>query len=400
MKSMDEQKDRDNRRSEFESLLGRATAGPPADPRFRDDLRRTLVQAHPASTSRPLATSRRSGRRRAPGWLGPAAVLTAAAVVAAIILVPRLGLGPWRLAEFGPLPELAASTKPGEGAGGPGFTFDLSYTLGGSLAAGWPDLPGRALAYRLRPPVVTEARARELATGLGITASVVQEGWQDGFLWAADPGDGGPALRVFPDGYTYFSQPYDFGPRERGRLPSAERAVAAARDWLTARGFVPAGELGAGRVTEDLENGTLLVKFGPADPADVVTISPFAVVQLGEGEKVVMGSATWYPGEAASRYPLREVADAWEAVRSGRGVLAWQLREYPGPASDTGVVIGQVTIDRVRVAWAAAFAADGTPYFVPVYAFSGQAVVPSSQGPVTLPVEVWVPAVTDEYGGN
>jgi hypothetical protein len=333
-------------------------------------------------------------RPRAFGFGRVAAALVAVAVLA-IAATRFLVPAPGPVAEFGKLPGLAAGLPPeGGGAGGPGYTFDFTYSLGGPLAAGWPKLQDKGLAYQLKSEF-TEARVAALAAKLGITAPVVREGWQDGYLLAADPGDGGPSLRMFPVGYTAYMQPYEAQPLPRTALPPDARAIEIARNWLVTNGFVPTGTLGEARVVEDLDIGSLFVRFKPAQPADIVTISPFANVQITQGEKIALGSATWFPVMATSQYPLRPVADAWQEVKAGNGILEWHLIEYTGPGD--GEITGQATADRVRVAWYLTYAGDGTPYLVPVYAFSGQVVVAGEDGPTSLPFQVWAPAVAGQH---
>lgn len=384
----------------LDDLLAQAVAGPAMDRDPRSRLRRRIMELHPGRgmdmsfAGRQARTSAR-GRGR---WVGPAAAVAVVAVCAGVVLAFYLGPAPGPVAEFGKLPGLASGLKPSQGAaGGPGFTFDLDYSLSAPLAAAWPGLPARETVYRLASPGFSPERVKALAGGLGIAAPVVREGFQDGFILAADPGGGTPALRAYSNGYIIFTQAYDFGARPRTSLPSADRAVALARNWLVSFGFVSAGELGPGRVTEDLENGTLLVGFRPAIPADVVSVVPFANAQIGEGERIAMASATWLPRLATSAYPLRPVAEAWDLVRDGRGLLEWATREYPGPAGDNDVVRGPAMVESVRVAWVVTYAPDGTPYLQPVYAFAGRASVPGADGSVSLPFEVWAPAVAEDY---
>lgn len=397
-------------RLDLERLLEQAMAGPPAESSFRARLRRRIRSLHPAAVS---GGETREGRRRPAGRNGRAwrqargrsgralAGVAAAAALVAVVLLARQVFLPGPLAEFGKLPLPVAGLEPSQGAaGGPGFTFDFSYRLGADLAGGWPRFPERELAYRLRRPQFTEEWVSRLASGLGIQAPVVREGWHDSYLLAADPGEGRAALRMFPNGYTVFTQPFEYGPAGGPGLPGDVRALALARQWLEESGFVPPGELGAGTVTRDHESGTVLVRFAPAEPGDVVTTSPFAVAQIGTGERIVMASATWYPAEASSPYPLRGVAQAWDEVESGRGVLEWAVTEYSGPVGEDNIVRGLATVGRVRLAWSLAIAPDGTPYLVPVYAFSGTVEVPGAEGPESLPFEVWAPAVTRSHTGD
>ncbi len=351
-----------------------------------------------AATPIPETTAGRRTRPRTAGWLRrPAFALLAAAVVIGAVAVGRMRLPQEPLAEYGILPGPGAGqdTALGGGAGGPGFTFVFEYELGGALAAGWPTLPPRAPTYRRQPYNFTEARAAALAARLGIDAPVVREGWHDSYVLAADPGNGGPSLRMYPVGYVVYTQPYDYAPVQRDQLPADARAIAVARQWLSNADLVPAAELGPASVRPELENGLLYVWFTPAEPTDVVSRAPWAQVVIGVGEKVVTGSAVWYNGESGSIYPLRPVAEAWQAVRVGEAQHEWDVVEYPGPADDSGVVEGMVTLVEVRLAWSLALADDGTPYLVPVYAFRGTVEVPSGEGMVTLPFQVWAAAVED-----
>lgn len=391
----------------IDELLAKALGAPGTDPSFRARLRQRVMEQHPASVGAEesaertqkgrLKDMRASDSRRPRAFsFGRVAAVVATVAVLAIAVTRFLVPVPGPVAQFGALPGLAAGLPPeGGGAGGPGYTFEFTYNLGGPLATAWPKLQDKVLAYKLDSQF-TQARVAALATKLGITAPVVQEGWQDGFLFAADPGDGGPSLRMFPVGYTAYAQPYDARPLPRSALPSDARAIEIARNWLVNNGFVPAGTLGQARVIEDLDIGSLFVRFVPAEPADIVTISPFGNVQITEGEKIALGSATWFPVVATSTYPLRPVSEAWQQVKAGNGILEWHMIEYTGPAIDNEIP-GQATVDSVRVAWYLTRAADGTPYLVPVYAFAGQVVVAGEEGPVSLPFHVWAPAVAVQH---
>jgi hypothetical protein len=400
--NMADKKDRDVDR-DMDELLTKALAGPAADPSFRAQLRRRVMEQHPATEleqpekGRMKAMTTVNKRKSRPLWRVGA--LVASVAVIALVAVRLIAPAPGPVAEFGVLPGLAGGLPaPGGGAGGPGYTFEFTYGLGGQLATVLPKLQDRELVHKLVAPEFTEARVGAIATKLGITATVVREGWQDGYLLAADPGDGGASLRMFPGGYTAYMQPYDAQVLPRTSLPGDARAVEIARNWLVTNGFVPAGELGAGTVTEDLEIGSLFVRFKPVEPTDVVSIAPFAIVQISEGEKIAYGAATWFPAAATSAYPLRPVSEAWQEVAAGQGILEWHLVEFDGPGVDeNNVVAGQATADRVRVAWFLTSEADKTPFLVPVYVFSGQVVVAGDDGPTSVPFQVWAPAVTAQY---
>jgi hypothetical protein len=383
-----------------EGFLAEALSGPPADPVFRAHLRERILARAAASPARTRGARHAAGRNRGPGLRHPVTVLAVVAAAVLVFLVARPAFFPAPpAAALGMLPQPAVTPDSGQGgaAGGPGYTFEFSYSLSGGLAAGWPELPKQQLAYRMNPPLFTEQYVAQLAARLGISASVEREGWQDGYLLAADPGDGGPFIRMFPNGYTIYMRSYDFTPTVRADLPSDERAIEIARAWLDASGFAAKASLGATAVEEDTENGTLYVRFRPASPFPVVGNSPFAVVQIGRNELVVMGGVTWFTVNASSEYPLRGAAQAWEDVKDGKGLLEYQTREFPGPIGEDNVVRGQAAAERVQVAWALSVAQDGTPYLVPVYVFSGNVTVPAETGTVTLPFEVWAPAVTEEY---
>lgn len=389
----------------FQDELEAALAGPQPSPEFRSRLREQLMAGHPGAqpalpsvdqlAKRRVRHMSRRGRSSGPRRAG--------LLVAAIALVVMSAGYLWLrepMAQLGALPAPGAGLEPVlSGAGGPGIQFSLQYRLGGPLAAGWPALPGRQLAHKVRPMPFTRARAETIAGRLGITAPVVQEGWQDGYLWAADPGDGGPSLRVFPHGYVYFSQPYEFRPRGREELPSREAAITAARNWLVASGIAGAN-LGPATVTEDLAIGVLRVWFRPAEPADVVTHAPWAQVELGSEARVVTGSAVWFDLEASSQYPLRSVAEAWAEVRDGKGMLSWAAMEWTGPIGEDNVVRGTMTVDGVRLAWSLGRGADGAYFLVPAYVFAGEIEVAGEAGPVRVPATVWAAAVTARHLGR
>lgn len=351
-----------------------------------------------------MAIERKRMRMKALSRFGFAAVAVAAAAALVVTLAPGLfGRGP--LAEFGVLPPLASGLPDDRGvSGGPGYTFEFDYSLGASLTAGWPAMPGRQTVYRLAPFDFTEAHVAALASGLGLTAPVVRQGWRDSYTLSTGTGDGARMIMAFPDGYVIYDENYDYGPADRSALPTADRAIEISRSWLIQFGFVPGdaagpGALGAAKVTEELDQGSLLVAFRPAEPADVVTINPYAAVRIGRGAKIVMGQATWYPAAGTSPYPLRKASEAWEIVKAGLGVLKIDFNKY-GPFGDVEVVTGPAVVDSVRLGWGLTVGADKTPYLVPVYVFSGTADVPNTKSPAGLPFEVWAPAVAVEYVGR
>lgn len=332
---------------------------------------------------------------------GVVAVATAAALV--FVLAPGLfGRGP--VAEFGVLPPVATGLPDSQGAsGGPGYTFSFGYSLGGSLAAGWPSLPGRQTVYRLTPFEFTEAHVAALAKNVGLTGAITREAFHDGFTLSTGKPEG-PSIMAFDDGYVIYNDNYDYAPASRSELPSNERAIAVAREWLTTKsGFVPAAvsgpsALGQATVLAELDQGSLLVMFRPAEPSDVVTVNPNTAVRLGRNEKIIMGQATWYPADATSVYPLRTPAQAWDMVKAGNGALKIDFNKY-GPFGDVEHVTGPAVVDQVRLGWALVMGSDKIPYQVPVYIFSAKADVPTQTGG-QLPFEVYVPAVAQEYVGQ
>ncbi len=382
---------------DIDDLLRQATATPDADPEFTDGLRRRLLEQHRALTGRKETKMKTLSR------LGIAVTAVAAAAALVVVFAPGLfGRGP--IAEFGVLPPYTAPESQGV-SGGPGYTFKFDYSLGGSLAAGWPDLPARATAHKLTPFDFTEAHVADLAKNVGLNTPIQREGWQDSYTLSTGLPEG-PIIMAFPDGYVIYNDSrYDWSPADRAELPSDERAIQVARDWLVqTAGFVPdvtsgPGALGQATVTPELDQGSLLVVFRPAEPADVITVNPYAAVQLGRGEKIIMGQATWYPAGATSPYPLRSAAEAWETVKAGQGVLKINFNKY-GPFGDAEEVRGPAVVTSVRLAWALVLGPDKTPYQVPVYVFSGTADIPSPTSPGAVPFEVWTPAVTAEYQGR
>ena len=400
-----------NRPTEHE--LHGSLAGPAAPAEFRDRLRRELLAAHPAASTARFAPDRpesrkadvrsraqrheRSSRRRWPRVAVTLAAVAAAAVLA-IVYWPRVTVPPGPA--LGALPPAGARLPAAlSGAGGPGYTFELSFELAGDLAGTPPPLPTSALAYKLPRWEQTEALAASLAARLGIPGPVVPEGWQDGQILAVDPGDGRPSLRVFPDGYIAFARhDYDYRPRLREELPADAAALAAAAAWLTSAGLVQPDELGPGAIHPDLGIGVLLVRFRPSQPEGIVTLAPWAQVELGLDGVVVSGSTVWFGQGESDTYPLRTVAEAWQDVLAGKASLWWEATEYPGPSDDRGVVRGRVTITSIRLAAALALGDDGEPYLVPVYALAGTAEVDDGGGSVeSLPVLAWVGAVAPAH---
>jgi hypothetical protein len=399
--------DNERRRNDacLEAHLEATLAGPPAPPEFRQRLRERLLSAHPCARAAEPAVEQSANRRtkimaQRRWFTVPQRAALLVAALALVVVTARFVLLREPAAEFGQLPGPGAGLAPAlSGAGGPGVEFDLTYRLGGTLVAGWPSAPNSQLAYRVRPAAFSADRVRAIATRLGITAPVVQEGWAEGYLWAADPGDGGPSLRMYPNGYTVYTQPYDYRPLARNQLPSDEQAVAAARQWLVASG-IAAANLGNGVITEDLDIGVLHIRFRPAEPLDVVTPAPWAQVQMGADRHIVNGAAVWFDLDTNSRYPLRTFADAWAGVQAGQGTLSWAVAEWPGPVGEDNTVRGTMTAQSARLAWGLGRAADGAYYLVPMYVFAGEVEAAGEDGVVRVSSTVWIAAVTQQYRGR
>lgn len=397
---------------DFDDLLRRAGGAPAADPEFKDELRQRLVGLHPASANtrearkaveRSIAAESGRIRMRSFTKVGLGVVAVAAAAALVFVLAPGLfGRGP--VAEFGVLPPVATGIVDNVGAeGGPGYTFTFDYSLGGSLAGGLPALAEKQTVYKLMPFEFTEAHVGALAKNLGLGGAISRDPFHDG--WTLSTGDGqGRTIMAFDDGYVIYNDNYDWAPATRAELPSDERAIAVAREWLTkTSGFVPdaasgPSALSQGTVAAELDQGSVLVTFRPAEPADVITVNPGAAVRIGRDEKIIMGQATWYPADKTSAYPLRTAAQAWEMVKAGKGALKIDFNKY-GPFGDVMEVTGPAACDSVRLGWALVMGTDKTPYQVPVYIFSAKADVPTQTGG-QLPFEVYVPAVAEQYVGQ
>jgi hypothetical protein len=68
------------------------------------------------------------------------------------------------------------------------------------------------------------------------------------------------------------------------------------------------------------------------------------------------------------------VADAGEAVRNGRDVLEWEIREYPGPLGDDNVIRGDATVDLPGVGPGSGGAVHGRRVTVSPYTIAYSAV--------------------------
>lgn len=259
-----------------------------------------------------------------------------------------------------------------------GYTFDLRSSLRADLDA----VPREAAVYELVRKAPTADSVQALAGTLGIDGTVEDRG--DGSFSAS----GGGELFVTLDLVQYASDADVAG----GKLPSDDKAVNEAKDWLRQSSLLPP-DIGDGKVVTRIEDANrLIVDFGPAEPVNVLAAYPSITITMAADGTVLEAAVRWANIVRADVYQLMEVEQAWQMVESGQGFLDPQLADA-GLAAGTEVK-GRATFSDIEIAYATSGPPGGRQYLQPVYVFSGRVRV-EGQDDKTYPLKAYVPALAN-----
>ncbi len=329
-----------------------------------------------------------------------AAILIAAAVIVVVVVVrpPRPSRGPvlaWRP----PLPSLADLTRGfpapavARAAGPPVPTASLAAPPHGVAYAGrvslttapLPARVARVQAFRLAAPatIASPARVARLARSLGIHAPVQRIAGESDAAWlVATAGESDAAWLVATEGgrsprpplhsvavsrvtgeLVYHDASYM---RTAPREPWVDNpsAVAAARTWLTRRGWSGARAPLTAIEHSGIPAGLREIEFSWAGAGAAATDA--ATLWVTPGGRVVEADV-WPPVESVQSIPAGSIVAAWTAVRGRRVPLA--VEGVPPHTTAPGVgVMRDVTLTHVL-----STGADGRSYLVPAYHFAGTA---------------------------
>ena len=116
--------------------------------------------------------------------------------------------------------------------------FDSDFKFSGlTETSNLPSVPDRLTAYSIVRPKVNYGYAQNLAKKLGFTGAIVfNETYQTYSTHEADP-NGPPSLLIFEDGLIHYE--YYKVPMQGTNLPSDEKCIDIARNWLESCGLFP-----------------------------------------------------------------------------------------------------------------------------------------------------------------
>jgi hypothetical protein len=237
-----------------------------------------------------------------------------------------------------------------------GYTFDLKYALSAEL----DKVPREASVYELLREEPTVKGVQKIADDLGLDADVEDRG--DGSFTASGNGE----LFVTIDLIQYFSK----SDVPAGDLPSDDKAISQARDWLRKASLLPP-DIGKGSVVTRIpDSNRLIVSFAPAEPQEVLSGYPSITVTLSADGAVLEASIRWANIVRADVYQLMSPQEAWQLVSSGQAYLAPVLEDAGiDPGTD---IKGRVTFTKISIAYATAGPPGGRQYLEPVYVFEGR----------------------------
>jgi hypothetical protein len=272
-------------------------------------------------------------------------------------------------------PELPAPDLPTGSA--EGYTFDLKYALGADLEG----LPRESSVYQLLREEPSEKSVAKLAKKVGITGDVQDRG--DGTFEA----EGNGKLFVSIDQTVYTSEA-DAGDSD---LPSDEKAIADARDWLRKTSLLPP-DIGDGSIVARLDDShRVIVGFSPIEPSPILSGYPSISVTVGSSNEILEAQIRWANIVRADVYQLMSADEAWQLVSSGQAFLNTDLS---GANIDPGTdVTGRVTFSSISIAYASAGPPGGVQYLEPVYVFEGRIRPEGSKK--TYPITAYVSALSN-----
>lgn len=268
---------------------------------------------------------------------------------------------------FGPLP-------PGNMASGSatGQTLDLTYHLNMSKSA----IPSSAPAYQLSPRQWTQSEVAGIASSLSIGGDITSQGSN---AYSAS-GNGGS---LFVSGDTLQYSGKGAATPTTGSLPAAEVLVQQARQWLVNHQILTSN-VGNGYVSnENSSSAQATVVIQPANPSNILGLTPSASVTLDSGGNVLQANVQWPAGLTPSNYGFRSASSLWDDVTGGRGFV------QVGQGAPSGTLTGDVSITSASVAYTSATGQGGQQYLVPLVVFTGQGDFKGT----SVAISVYVPAV-------
>jgi hypothetical protein len=258
-----------------------------------------------------------------------------------------------------------------------GYTFDLRYALSAELDR----VPREAAVYELLRDEPTVKSVQKLADRLEIDAEV--EDQEDGSFTASGNGE----LFVTLDQIQYFS-PAEVG---EGDLPSDEKAISEARDWLRQTKLLPP-DIGEGKVVTRIpDSNRMIIGFVPVEPENVLSGYPSITVTMGADGVIIEASIRWANIVRADVYQLMSPQEAWQLVSSGQAYLSPELADAKiDPGTD---VKGRVTFTSISIAYATAGPPGGRQYLQPIYVFTGR--IRPEDDERTYPITAYVSALSN-----
>ena len=237
-----------------------------------------------------------------------------------------------------------------------GYTFDLRYALSAEL----DKVPREAAVYELLRDEPTVAGVQKIADKLGIDGKAEDRG--DGSFTASGNGE----LFVTIDQVNYFSD-VDVA---QGDLPSDDKAINEARDWLRHASLLPP-DIGKGSIVGRFpDSNRMVVSFAPAEPENILSGYPSIGLTIGADGAVIEASIRWANIVRADVYQLMSTDQAWQLVSSGQAYLAPDLTQAKiDPGTD---VKGRVTFTSIKIAYATAGPPGGRQFLQPIYVFEGR----------------------------
>lgn len=257
-----------------------------------------------------------------------------------------------------------------------GHVFEFSSTFSGSLS----EVPQEAMVYSMIAPTYTSDDVQAAADRIGLDGEVEDMG---GDTYTVE-GDAG-SLFVTPGRMQFISSEE----LPEGDLPSDERAIASAREWLRTNGMLPAN-VGEGTILSRIDNpARVIVGFQPVTPSPLISSTPNVTATIGPDGSLIEATHNWAEISAWQTFQLRGADAAWEDVESRR---AWVDASLPtdqfAPGSTVG---GSVEYTRVSLAYTTSGIPGEQQYLQPVYVFEGTLTPDGVEQ--TFPARAYVPAL-------
>ena len=306
-------------------------------------------------------------------------------IAAITLLIAMLAVSGQRVVAETPTPasgdsELSAELPPPDlpTSNVEGYTFDLQVSLRADLEG----VAKEAAVYELVREEPTIESVEQLATDLGIDGSVEDRG--DGSFTVSGEGE----LFVTLDVVQFFSA----AEAAAGELPSDERAVSTAKDWLRQSKQLPP-DVGEGRVVTRIDDASrMIVAFGPAEPVNVLAAYPSITVTVAADGTVLEAAIRWANIVRADVYQLMEIEQAWQMIESDQAFFDPQLAEAGLPGGTE--VRGRATFSGIEIAYATSGPPGGRQFLQPVYVFTGRIRV-EGDDERTFPMTAYVPALAN-----